>query len=216
MCSKIWVSLPYKGYQLSIRMKSSLDTLVPWHLDCQLSQSNQEKSHLLSTQQLEFAPLPVTATRFCLARQQTQKCSHSQQVVSLIVGSFYTKASSIPVCFSNTQTFFWKCRQPQCTELWIQAENTQKLSVLGAFSKGGCSIPAGDTLIPQDSDFAEFHHRAWGFPGGLAGKEPRRHKRQRFDPWVGKIPWRKKWQPIPVFLPEKFHGQRSLAGSMES
>ena len=29
---------------------------------------------------------------------------------------------------------------------------------------------------------------------------------------LGRFPWRKKWQPIPVFLPEKFHGQRSLAG----
>ena len=40
----------------------------------------------------------------------------------------------------------------------------------------------------------------------------RRHKRCRFDPWVGKIPWRRAGQPIPVFLPEEPHGQRSLAG----
>ena len=33
-----------------------------------------------------------------------------------------------------------------------------------------------------------------------------------FDPWVRKIPWRRKWQPTPVFLPGKFHGQKSLAG----
>ena len=32
------------------------------------------------------------------------------------------------------------------------------------------------------------------------------------DPWVRKIPWRRKWQPTPVFLPGKFHGQRSLVG----
>ena len=31
-----------------------------------------------------------------------------------------------------------------------------------------------------------------------------------FDPWVGKIPWRRKWQPTPVFLPGKSHGQRKL------
>ena len=30
--------------------------------------------------------------------------------------------------------------------------------------------------------------------------------------WVRKIPWRRKWQPMPVFLPEKSHGQKSLAG----
>ena len=40
----------------------------------------------------------------------------------------------------------------------------------------------------------------------------RRHKRHGFDPWVGKIPWKRKWQPSPVFLPGEFHGQRSLAG----
>ena len=34
--------------------------------------------------------------------------------------------------------------------------------------------------------------------------------RDWFDPWVGKIPWSRKWQPTPVFLPGKFHGQRRL------
>ena len=37
-------------------------------------------------------------------------------------------------------------------------------------------------------------------------------RRPGLDPWVGKIPWRKQWLPTPVFLPEEFHGQRSLAG----
>ena len=55
-----------------------------------------------------------------------------------------------------------------------------------------------------------------GFPGGSVLKNlpantghARRHK---LDPWVGKIPWRRKWQPTPVFLPGGSHGQRSLAG----
>ena len=56
----------------------------------------------------------------------------------------------------------------------------------------------------------------WSFPGGTSGKEPtcqcRRHKRQGFTLWVGKIPWRRAWQPTPVFLPGESHGQRSLAG----
>ena len=55
-----------------------------------------------------------------------------------------------------------------------------------------------------------------GFPGGASGKEPacqcRRYKRCRFDPWVGKIPWKRKWQPTLVFLPGESHGPRSLAG----
>ena len=37
-------------------------------------------------------------------------------------------------------------------------------------------------------------------------------RRPRFDPWVGKIPWRRKWLPTPVFLPGEFHGQRGLGG----
>jgi len=53
-------------------------------------------------------------------------------------------------------------------------------------------------------------------PRWLGGKESicqcRRCREHRFDPWVGKIPWRKKWQPTPVFLLGKSHGQMSLAG----
>ena len=33
-----------------------------------------------------------------------------------------------------------------------------------------------------------------------------------FDPWVRKIPWRRKWQPTPVFLPGESHGRRNLVG----
>ena len=36
----------------------------------------------------------------------------------------------------------------------------------------------------------------------------RGHKTLRFDPWVGKIPWRRAWQPTPVFWPGESHGQR--------
>ena len=52
-----------------------------------------------------------------------------------------------------------------------------------------------------------------GFPGGSDSKELARQWRPGFDPWVGKIPWRRKWQPVPVFLPGEFQGQRSLPGS---
>ena len=37
-------------------------------------------------------------------------------------------------------------------------------------------------------------------------------KRHGFNLWVGKIPWRRKWHPAPIFLPREPHGQRSLAG----
>ena len=51
--------------------------------------------------------------------------------------------------------------------------------------------------------------RPLGLPRWSSGKEStcqcRRPKRNRFNPWVGKIPWRRKWQPTPVFLPGKSH-----------
>ena len=52
-----------------------------------------------------------------------------------------------------------------------------------------------------------------GFPGGASGKEPAyqcRPKGGRFNPWVRKIPWRRKWQLTPVFFPGESHGQWSL------
>ena len=47
-----------------------------------------------------------------------------------------------------------------------------------------------------------------GFPGGSAGKE----SASVWETWVGKIPWRRAWQPTAVFLPGESHGQRSLVG----
>ena len=37
-------------------------------------------------------------------------------------------------------------------------------------------------------------------------------RRPRFNPWLGKIPWRREWLPTPVFLPGEFYGQKSLVG----
>ena len=55
-----------------------------------------------------------------------------------------------------------------------------------------------------------------GFPAGASGKDPacqcRRHKRQVFSPWVGRIPWRRAWQPTSIFMPGDARGQSSLAG----
>ena len=64
--------------------------------------------------------------------------------------------------------------------------------------------------------FNPMYCKVSGFLDGVNGKEPscqcRRHKRFRPNPWVGKIPWRRAWQPTPVFLPGESHGQRSLVG----
>ena len=56
-----------------------------------------------------------------------------------------------------------------------------------------------------------------GLPRWLSAKEPTGQcKRPRFDPWVEKIPWRREWQPTPVFMPGESDRQRSLAGCTPS
>ena len=63
---------------------------------------------------------------------------------------------------------------------------------------------------------AQVYQMLTRLPRWLSGKESacqcRRCRRWGFDPWTGKIPWRRKWQPSPVFCPEKSHGQTSLDG----
>ena len=80
------------------------------------------------------------------------------------------------------------------------------------------SFPAAH-LQYIDKLFTCFYTHLWVFlrlPRWLSDKEStcqcRSHRRRGFNPWVGKIPWRRAWQPTPEFLPEKSHGQRSLVG----
>ena len=68
-----------------------------------------------------------------------------------------------------------------------------------------------DTVIFKFSNIWYFIR----IPSWLSGKESAcQCRRCAFDPWVGKIPWRRKWQPTSVFLPGKSHGHRSLAATV--
>ena len=69
-------------------------------------------------------------------------------------------------------------------------------------------------ILASKNEIFRYNSNKIDYPG--SSEEPicqcRRHRRQGFDPWVGKIPWRRKWSPPPVFLHGKFYGQRGLAG----
>ena len=78
-------------------------------------------------------------------------------------------------------------------------------------------------LLLETVPFPLFHHHKQqfsnflGFPGGSDSQEPtcqcKRYRRPRFDPWLRKVPWRRKWQPTAVlFLPGESHGQSNLMG----
>ena len=71
-------------------------------------------------------------------------------------------------------------------------------------------------FLPSEQTGKPWIGDTLGLPVGSTVKEStcrcRRQKRLRFGPWVGKIPWRKAWQPTPLFLPGEFYEQRNLAG----
>ena len=101
---------------------------------------------------------------------------------------------------------------------WSEANSVSWSSKVNAYllccqQNQGWQIPR---LLPT---FIQFAHRP-STPGASqvaqCCKESacpcRRHRRCRFNPWIGKMPWRRKWQPIPVFFPGEARGQRTLMG----
>ena len=105
----------------------------------------------------------------------------------------------------------------------------------GRFRLQYCSVPCPNTFSWIDIDEMktnlhavkvllkglEFGTKIHHFPSGAVVKKKsavfaelacRRCRRLRFNPWIRKLPWRRKWQSAPVFLPGNSYGQRSLVG----
>ena len=91
---------------------------------------------------------------------------------------------------------------------------------LSSTSRFGCTVKLGTHLsvFMSKSYIYIYIYKVSqvGFPGWLSVKESacqcRKHKIHGFNPCFVQIPWRGKWQLALVFLPGKFHGQRSLVG----
>ena len=67
----------------------------------------------------------------------------------------------------------------------------------------------------QDVWYVASRYMRLAFAGGSEDKKKKNlpaMQKTGFNPWAGKILWRREWQPTPVFLPGEFHGQRRLAG----
>ena len=94
--------------------------------------------------------------------------------------------------FPKCDTFIWRAFRNADSHVWVSLS------------------PWGGTL---ELEFLSLFLVVLAFPGGSSGKKPTcQGRRHEFHPWVGKIPWRRKWHPTPVFLPGESHGQRSLEG----
>ena len=105
----------------------------------------------------------------------------------------------------------WMVSQTWWTWVWVNSGVGDGQGGLVCCSPWDCK----ELDMTERLDWTELKGH-WYFPGSASGKESacqcRRHKRWGFNPWVRKIPWRRKWQPTLVFLPGEPHGQRSLVG----
>ena len=75
-----------------------------------------------------------------------------------------------------------------------------------------CGLHSIHFLFKKIFALSTFHLLPYSMNFGASLVAPRLKGLPGLDPWVGKIPWRKKWQPTPVFLPGESHGRRSLVG----
>ena len=82
--------------------------------------------------------------------------------------------------------------------------------VSSTFMGRGGLLPPKATSTPSSARTPSLSPPLWELPGGSEVKNLQ-CRRPEFDPWVRKIPWRRKWQPTPVFSSGESHGQRSLA-----
>ena len=117
-----------------------------------------------------------------------------------------------PAMFSNSASesqsdISPRSRDPALTHVWLWSR-------VRSWRAWVCVCFCSQECPEQEPAFVDSSGVSEGFPVA-AGKEIacqfRRHKRHRFDPLIGKIPWRRKWQLTPVLLPGESHGQRILA-----
>ena len=159
---------------------------------------------------LLIAPLKRRAANTALGHHRDLPSVHSK-------GRFGVLKVSV---FRVGKCFFFPLAQPTTYSLLL------RFLVHGSILKG--SVKFG--LTKHFSNQSSHRRFSWphcygvnctalplkGFPGGASGTEPacqcRRPKRGGFNPWVGKIPWRRAWHPLQCSCLENPHGQRSLAG----
>ena len=87
-----------------------------------------------------------------------------------------------------------------------------KLSFSSSFLGISAQLLNSYFKTPAGLSHPQFQPRNWILPVFWWYRNRLQYRRPGFDPWVGKIPWRRAWQPTPVFLSGESQGHRSLAG----
>ena len=128
------------------------------------------------------------------------------------VSSFYKETDAIAQLIKNLPAGV----DPGMQETWVQFLSLE--DPLEKEMATHCNILAW--RIPWTEEPGRLQSTGWqeldmtqDFPGGSQGKAfCLQCRRPGFNPWVGKILWRRKWQPTPALLPGKSHGWRSMVG----
>ena len=106
------------------------------------------------------------------------------------------------------------CSNPE--KLWVERAQVKKFLYFSLilWIYNNFKVPNASKVSYEATVFLNFLFCIsvlMGLPGGSVVKNLQ-CRRPRFDPWVGKMPWRRAWQPASVLFPGESHGQRSLAG----
>ena len=155
------------------------------------------------------------STPWIAARQASLSITNSRSslrltsIVSVMPSSHLILCRPLLLSFPVSESF-------PMSQLFAWGGQSTGVSALASF------LPKKSANIYFTSCFFFFqpegtnYKNLYNFPRWCSGTEStcqcRRHKSCRFHPWVGKIPWRRKWQSTPVFLPGEVHEQRSLVG----
>ena len=133
-------------------------------------------------------------------------------------------SSPTPGVYSNSCPLSRWCHPTIASSVhWLSNTRFLRLTLLHPFSQDKLNFlnlmtvthPNWSLVSWTESSNMKTSEIKWslGLPWWFRGKESAcQCRRHRFDPWVKKIPWRRKWQLTLVFLPGKFHEQRSLVG----
>ena len=130
------------------------------------------------------------------------------QVLKFLILSFFLSLLEMGLLSANIHILTSCLARPYCSVRHSEVDILFLLTFLQVCALG-ITPSVNWSVFPQI--LSHLH-----FLGGTSSKEStcrcRRHRRCESNSWVGKTPWRVKWQPTPVFLPGESHGQRSLAG----
>ena len=122
----------------------------------------------------------------------------SQAFIKLTFKLFFIVTRLDEDCHTHNVGFFWVRSNRSCVILQARKENCYNLFPLLLIVHSHPWLP-----LRISNCFTACVYNTKGLPTWLSGKESTCHcRRCQFDPWVRKMPWRRKWQPTPVFLPE--------------